>query len=583
MKLATKLLAMLLAIVLVVCLIPAVFAVEDGTELNPYVVVDENSAFGTDVELQSVDAAYQNKTYFSMTAVGSGVAVINVNYIAPVDDPWGSIEADAVSIGCLNKTTDTYAYTDIMTWQGVTSGTIYVPISSGDELLFDFMVGLPMDYEDCLLGLNISLAGSRENPIVVNGNPTKLSASSEMVVYYTGNWMSFGGASIYQEYSMQNRNPSVADLTAYVAGETWTDTDEDQKVELTLSEDSVSYTTTIGLIHEGNGIKEYTVALTADAQFECDHSNVTDVPAQEAGCHSIGWNAHLVCECGTYLMDTDANPETDPVEVTEDEVFLAPLNALPTLVVSPDPPTCTEPGVLDYYHCETCGGNTWDAEGLEEIGSDESLIGEATGHQELKYYEAFEGNCCEAAYIEHWWCWDCWKYYLDEACTQEVEEADIYADELDYTNHKWIVDTSVGENFDGVLQEHSCTQDGKVQYKCEYGCVDNEGHQVWMEGYEDMPIVTKIVVTPAHNLTHNEEVPATKDDEGVKEHWYCEDCEKFFANAEATKELTAAELVIPKLTDGDNPNTGDNGILFVALAAVVSLAGVMVLSKKKFF
>ncbi len=546
MKMFRKTFALLLVLALALCLAPAVFAVEDGTEQNPYVVIDENSVFGTDVELQSVDAAYQNATYFSMTAVGSGVAVITVNYVAPVADPYGDIaDVEAVSIGCLNKTTDTYAYTDIMLWQGATSGTIYVPINSGDELLFDFLVGLPMEYEDCLLGLNISLAGSRENPIYVDGNPTKLSASSEMVVYYTGDWMPFSGASIYQEYSMQNRNPSVADLTAYIAGETWTDEDGDGKIEVTLSEDPTSYTTTIGLIHEGQGIKQYTVALTAEGQFECAHENTTSVGKQDAGeCHANGHEAHQICDdCGAIIS------EDGTTELTADDINIPAANHDCITLIPGQEALCEADGVMDSYYCTECGGRYYDDNGTEPVEDLNDLHIDATGHVDMHEYPEMAATCGQPGSTGYWMCWGtgCYKYFRDEAATEEITEEDAVIPQ-DPDNHSWVEEE--------VIQEHSCEQDGIIQYKCEY-CWDEEN---------DKPI-RMTETTPAHTLEHHE---ATDD---CIEYWSCEDCGKLYADAEAKTEITdEADLI---------PPTGDMNIFVPIAVAMMSLGGILVLAKKK--
>ena len=51
-----------------------------------------------------------------------------------------------------------------------------------------------------------------------------------------------------------------------------------------------------------------------------------------------------------------------------------------------------------------------------------------------------------------------------------------------------------------------------------------------------------------HNLEHKDEVPATTEAEGLKEHYYCADCGKYFADATGTTEVTYESLIIPKLT-----------------------------------
>ena len=52
-----------------------------------------------------------------------------------------------------------------------------------------------------------------------------------------------------------------------------------------------------------------------------------------------------------------------------------------------------------------------------------------------------------------------------------------------------------------------------------------------------------VTIAISHNLTHNEETPATCINDGMKAHYYCSDCKKFF---DADKnEITEAALIIP--------------------------------------
>lgn len=76
-----------------------------------------------------------------------------------------------------------------------------------------------------------------------------------------------------------------------------------------------------------------------------------------------------------------------------------------------------------------------------------------------------------------------------------------------------------------------------------------------------------------HPLTHVLAVPATKDNPGNREYWYCAKCDKYYADAAGTQEIAKADTVIPRLTE--NPKTGDRydpmlwGILMAA--CVVSM------------
>ena len=69
------------------------------------------------------------------------------------------------------------------------------------------------------------------------------------------------------------------------------------------------------------------------------------------------------------------------------------------------------------------------------------------------------------------------------------------------------------------------------------------------------------------DLQHIPAKAATKTAEGNIEYWYCEDCDKYFADAAATKEIKQADTVTAKLSGAaKSPQTGgDSGVVTVLL------------------
>ena len=69
------------------------------------------------------------------------------------------------------------------------------------------------------------------------------------------------------------------------------------------------------------------------------------------------------------------------------------------------------------------------------------------------------------------------------------------------------------------------------------------------------------------NLQHISAKAATKTAGGNIEYWYCEDCDKYFADAAATKEIKQADTVTAKLSGAaKSPQTGgDSGVVTVLL------------------
>ena len=88
------------------------------------------------------------------------------------------------------------------------------------------------------------------------------------------------------------------------------------------------------------------------------------------------------------------------------------------------------------------------------------------------------------------------------------------------------------------------------------------------------------------NLKHIDAKAATKGTEGNIEYWYCSGCDKYYADADATKEIKKADTVTAKLKDDSkSPQTGDTGnlVLWFALLLVSGGAaiGTTVVSRKK--
>ena len=75
-----------------------------------------------------------------------------------------------------------------------------------------------------------------------------------------------------------------------------------------------------------------------------------------------------------------------------------------------------------------------------------------------------------------------------------------------------------------------------------------ECHAVISRTPVELPIIT-------HTLTYVPEVPATEQATGTKAHYICSGCDKLFADASGTQEVTAASLIIPKLDHVHTPGT----------------------------
>ena len=95
--------------------------------------------------------------------------------------------------------------------------------------------------------------------------------------------------------------------------------------------------------------------------------------------------------------------------------------------------TCTEPGNIEYWHCEGCGKYFSDAEGKSEINLAQTVIN-ATGHK-LTKTEAKEPTCTEAGNKEYWTCESCGSLFRDEVGSAEIKLEDVV---IPATGHHYV-------------------------------------------------------------------------------------------------------------------------------------------------
>ena len=127
----------------------------------------------------------------------------------------------------------------------------------------------------------------------------------------------------------------------------------------------------------------------------------------------------------------------------------------------------------------------------------------------------------------HYTCSGCDKLFSDAAGTVEVTAADLVISKLVHIH-------TPGEAVQENVVPASCTVDGS--YDEVVYCTACQ---------EEISRETKTIKAPGHELSLVAEVPATATKDGVKSHYACANCEKLFADAEGTQEVTPESLVIP--------------------------------------
>ena len=274
--------------------------------------------------------------------------------------------------------------------------------------------------------------------------------------------------------------------------------------------------------------QSYTEIIPATGHF------YTSKVTKEATCTEVGERTYTCSVCGdSYTEEIPAIEHNYESEVTKE-------------------PTCTEKGERTYT-CSHCGDSY-----TEDI--------DALGHK-LTHVEATEPTCEEDGNIEYYYCSRCKKYFKDAQATEELESVIIPAtghtpDEPDRENEKDATCEKAASH-DEVVYCTVCKQElsretVEVGDPLGHDYVQHEGKAATCTeaGWEAYQTCTRCDYTTyeeiaplGHQLTHFEAVEPTCGKDGHVEYWFCSRCKKYFADKDATKELTEGELTIAATGD----------------------------------
>ena len=298
---------------------------------------------------------------------------------------------------------------------------------------------------------------------------------------------------------------------------------------------------------------------------------VVHFEAVAPGCHFNGNIEYWYCaECQQFWADEALT------QITNSKNVVLPAVGGEVIHVEAKDATCYEEGNIEHWYCETCE-QVWADEALTQLTNHKNVI-VAAGHDVI-HFEAVEPGCHYNGNIEYWYCAECQQFWADEALTQ-------------VTNSKNVVLPATGGevvHFEAVAP--GCHYDGNIEY---WYCA--ECQQFWADEALTQVTNSKNVVLPAigGEVIHVDAKAPTCDENGNIEHWYCEECQKVWAD-EALTQLTNHKNVILGATghtyvdgictvcganDKDVPVTGDIFGVICAVAVVSGMA-VVALPKKK--
>ena len=145
------------------------------------------------------------------------------------------------------------------------------------------------------------------------------------------------------------------------------------------------------------------------------------------------------------------------------------------------PATCEETGIAAHWHCDGCGNNYSDAAGTVKLNDVTEPINATAHGDKLHAVAAVPATCEETGIAAHWHCDGCGNNYSDAA---------------------------------GTVRLNDVTEP-----------IDTTAHGVYLKTVDA--------------------VEATHEQSGNILYYHCEKCDKYFRDAAATEEISAAATVIP--------------------------------------
>ena len=275
---------------------------------------------------------------------------------------------------------------------------------------------------------------------------------------------------------------------------------------------------------KGNQIPKTSVVIPAGGHV-IGEKDLT--PGKPATCTQPGTLEYYTCQvCKQKFADIYGKVAlVDPV---------IPVLAHKLTLVAGQDATCDVSGTIAHYHCSSCNGNFRDEAGTEPLTSGDMSVnptGHSLRHVPAKTVSCGDANNSSVGNIEHYVCDNCGKYYEDAQGAKELSGTDIF----------FVGGT--GHDLEHVAaKDATCTEAGNIEH---YLCRKCGKYFEDAQGAKELTASEIGVSADGHKLTLVKAQPATCTEPGTKRHFVCGVCGKLFNNANAAKELTASEIVLP--------------------------------------
>ena len=216
-------------------------------------------------------------------------------------------------------------------------------------------------------------------------------------------------------------------------------------------------------------------------------------------------------------------------------------------------PTCTAGGSNEYWHCTACGYYFKDEAGTilttadgEALDPDPCNHSDAEGNWILTEISAVPPTCVDPGNLLYWYCMQCGEYFTDEAGTDKTTLAAVTLD-VDPTAHSLEHIPAKEADCPNAVHSGAVTvtgNDGNIEYWTCTLCGRN-----YANAAATAELTADQIIIPAEHRYHP--VPAhaaTYDENGNRAYYYCEICGDYFWEEDAASEIADHnDVIIPKL------------------------------------
>ena len=184
----------------------------------------------------------------------------------------------------------------------------------------------------------------------------------------------------------------------------------------------------------------------------------------------------------------------------------------------------------------------------ETFEQQESSESDPNHEHSLNLIIAVEPTCISSGKIECYFCWGCKSYFADENATEKLTEEQIIVSKIDH----------VSVEIEG--KEPTCDEDGAIGY---WECTFCKGKFTDEECTERLSNLNLVIPSLPHDVVYYEGYPVNGEENGMIDHWTCNNCNKYFIDEECETEVAKEDTVLRsyvnmpdflvEVPEGENP------------------------------